>query len=132
MILPVSQQTEQALRVLQQAYAVSQTNLINAQTTRTSENKPYKAQQVSFEARLDRNSDDPTKVTLESSIDEDLRPGEKTYQPHHPHADARGFVEHSNVSIHQEAATQIFLKNHIDSIVRGHSIGEKIFDIIIK
>lgn len=124
--------TAQALSLLMQAFEVSQTNVINAQTTRTEEGRPYKAQQVSFEALPDPDSADARAMSMSLNIDSDLSPGEKVYDPFHPHADAQGFVEHSNVNLHEEASKQIRLKNHIKAVTSGYKVGEEIFNTIIK
>ncbi len=87
-------------------------NIANANTTRGLDGHPYRRQQVVFEsvlqhARAQNGSAESLAVPHAKRIQDDLRPGQATYQPGHPDADANGMVEHPNVNVYEEMADMI-------------------------
>lgn len=94
-------------------------NIANAQTTRGPDGLPYKRQMVSFETELvkrlgsDGVSLPRVKVT---GITPDQRPGQKIFDPQHPHADRSGLVTLPNVNLAHEmvdliSATRVYEAN---------------------
>ena len=79
-------------------------NLANARTTKGADGLPYKRMDPVFQARpLEGRSFDQVlrnvrKVEL-SSVKQDDQPGQQVYDPTHPDADARGYVELPNVNV---------------------------------
>jgi len=97
-------------------------NLANVETTRTHEGGPYQRRAAIFEER------DPFNTTRQSfaqvianavrsgrggggvrvhSIMTDDTPGPMTYDPHHPDADANGYVHRPNVNVIAEMTNMI-------------------------
>lgn len=90
-------------------------NLANVNTTKTQDGRAYKRKDAVFAAEqpLDFSS------TLAQSIDrgaggvqvvdirEDPRPPIRKYDPHHPDADAKGFVELPNINVVEEMVNMI-------------------------
>lgn len=86
-------------------------NLANAQTTRTREGGPYRRREVVLAAqpavpafrdvlRAQRDVRLPEVRALK--VFEDSRPPVRKYDPHHPDADAEGYVAYPNVSLMEE------------------------------
>ena len=100
-------------------------NLANAQTTRTDRGTPYRRQQVVFQPmfqqsllerlRLAQSNDKHLPFELPGSeggvrvaqIQEDTGEGKRVYEPGHPHADDKGYVEYPNVNIITEMSDMI-------------------------
>ncbi|MFO0611645.1 MAG: flagellar basal body rod protein FlgC [Polyangiaceae bacterium] len=79
-------------------------NLANARTTSGVDGGPYKRLDPVFEARsVDATSSDPVLGRLMqvrvSEVREDQQPGQLSYEPDHPDADADGYVEYPNVNV---------------------------------
>lgn len=80
-------------------------NLANAEAVAGPDGKPYQARQVHFQAQLQGAGDLPgVRVT---GITESDAPARRTHEPHHPLADAEGYVTHSNVSVVDEMVNMI-------------------------
>lgn len=82
-------------------------NIANAQTTRGPNGLPYQRKVVSFETELVRRTDAlPGSAAIHgvrvSSITTDNTPGERVYDPQHPHASADGYVQMPNVNMAYE------------------------------
>jgi flagellar basal-body rod protein FlgC len=82
-------------------------NIANAQTTRGPDGTPYQRKLVSFETELMKRTGGATAGTAlqgvrVSSITNDKAKGDRVYDPHHPDADAAGFVQMPNVNISYE------------------------------
>ena len=84
-------------------------NIANAETTRTSDGGPYRRRQVVFEAErqsvspfgsvlartvvpVDRSFERETLGVRVADLSVEDAPPERRYQPHHPDADAEGYV----------------------------------------
>ena len=83
-------------------------NLANARTTRTEEGGAYKRIDPVFEAvaldkmrALHENERAVSTVSVRE-ITRDSRPGQMVYEPGHPDADPRGYVEYPNVHVVEE------------------------------
>ncbi len=86
-------------------------NLANSETTRTPEGGPYRRKDVVFSSEPQGSpfaavfqtelSAGATGVEV-SEIRQDTRPPEMRYQPHHPHADAQGYVAYPHVNPAEE------------------------------
>lgn len=74
-------------------------NIANQHTTRTEDGGAYKAKKPVFESYMNASGKPTVHI---KNIMEDKTPGIKEYDPQHPHADASGMVENSNVSTSQE------------------------------
>jgi flagellar basal-body rod protein FlgC len=85
-------------------------NLANARTTRTAEGGPYMRRDPVFRAVPVDASD---RIGLSASavkvarIEVDTRPAQRVYEPGHPDADARGYVEYPNVNVVEEMVNMI-------------------------
>lgn len=86
-------------------------NLANSETTRTAEGGPYRRKDVVFTsepqgspfAAVFQTELSAGSMGVEvSEIRQDTRPPEMRYQPHHPHADARGYVAYPNINPAEE------------------------------
>jgi flagellar basal-body rod protein FlgC len=82
-------------------------NLANSETTRTPEGGPYRRQDAIFQsaaqtspfASVFQNELGEGAQGVEvSAVIQDMREGEKRYQPGHPDADADGYVSYPNVN----------------------------------
>jgi flagellar basal-body rod protein FlgC len=84
-------------------------NIANANTTRTLQGGPYQREQVIFSARLEASSigqPQPAGVDV-PSISTDPTPPRSVYDPGHPDADAKGYVQMPNVNIVQEMVDMV-------------------------
>lgn len=70
-------------------------NIANAQTTRTPEGGPFRRQLAVL-------IQDPATGQTEAQVVRDMRPGRMQYDPSHPDADERGFVQYPNVDVTSE------------------------------
>ena len=99
-------------------------NIANSQTTRAADGLPYQRKLVTFESELARRLGDGgignNGVNLQkikvSGITKDTTPGERVYDPQHPHADAAGMVTMPNVNLAHEmvdliSATRVYEAN---------------------
>lgn len=90
-------------------------NLANAQSTKTPGGGPYKRRDVvfrstpvpsAFQRAFRQVTTGPGSRALEgvsvSKVVEDHKPGQLIYDPHHPDADAKGFVRLPNVNVMEE------------------------------
>lgn len=88
-------------------------NLANARTTRTEEGGPYRRIDPVFEAAdIDRlrgvaPKDAGVSMVQVQQLVEDQRPGQMVYEPGHPDADGRGYVEYPNVNAVEEMVNMI-------------------------
>jgi len=82
-------------------------NLANADSATSSFGSVYKSRQVVFEATpVATNRPEATGVKV-SRIIEDSAPPRMVYEPHHPLADAQGYVTYPNVDPVAEMANMI-------------------------
>ncbi|AJD49375.1 flagellar basal body rod protein FlgC [Isoalcanivorax pacificus W11-5] len=93
-----------ALSAQSQRMNVSASNLANADSVAGPDGEPYRARQVMFESQADAQSTGGVRVTgvLESDA-----PLKREYQPHHPLADAQGYVSMPNVEPVDEMVNMI-------------------------
>ncbi len=90
------QATSSALSAEKTRMDVVAQNIANAHTTRDVDGKAYQRKVVTFESMLDGNgASDGVKI---GRISGDKTPGEKVYNPSHPHADEKGMVTMPNVN----------------------------------
>ena len=91
-------------------------NLANANSTRTPEGGPYKRKDAMFAAMsmenpfssmLDKKSQPDVKGVEVMEIMEDHNPPRLQYEPGHPDANARGYVEYPNVNVVEEMADMV-------------------------
>ena len=94
--------------------------LANAQSTRTPSGGPYKRRDVvfrstavpsEFQRSFRQVAGGPSAHALEgvsvSRVQEDPKPGQLIYDPHHPDADPKGFVRLPNVNVMEEMVNMI-------------------------
>lgn len=82
-------------------------NIVNANTTRGPNGKPYARHQVVFETVLKNHlgssgAGAQTSEVKVPRIEIDQRPPRLVHQPGHPHADANGMVSLPNVNMYEE------------------------------
>jgi flagellar basal-body rod protein FlgC len=91
-------------------------NIANVNTTRTTDNKPFRRQMPIFQQRdrvlpvpgIAQPISDQTGMGVRAvGIIEDMSPLEKKYDPGHPHADKDGYVEMPNVNVVKEMVDMI-------------------------
>lgn len=95
-------------------------NLANAQSTKTPGGGPYKRRDVvfrsaavpsAFQRAFRQVAVGPEAHALEgvavAKVVEDRKPGQVIYDPHHPDADAKGFVRMPNVNVMEEMVNMI-------------------------
>jgi flagellar basal-body rod protein FlgC len=90
------QATGSALNAEKTRMDVVAQNIANAHTTRDASGAAYQRKVVSFESLLGANG--ASEGVRVGSIKSDTAPGEKVYNPHHPHADKDGMVQMPNVN----------------------------------
>lgn len=91
---------------------VAVSNIANADSTRGADGKPYRRRDVvlttdtvqSFDAALGTASATGVKV---AAIVEDTRPARRVFDPSHPDADTKGFVELPNVNPAEEMVDMV-------------------------
>lgn len=84
-------------------------NIANAENTRTAEGKPYqrKYMVVSNETNQMFAKNDASDNQLKVEVLKDNKEGEMIFMPNHPDADAKGYVQMSNVNVVQEMVEMI-------------------------
>jgi flagellar basal-body rod protein FlgC len=91
-------------------------NIANAETTRTAEGGPYRRKDPLMAAQTDRESfgeilqnelDENVQGVQVQEVVEDQRPPRMVYNPHHPDANAEGYVAMPNVNPVEEMANMI-------------------------
>ncbi len=99
-ILPASSITAGALDAEKMRVEIVSQNIANAHTTKGIDGKPYQRRIVAFESMLDAASGNPNLQSVRvSEIKRDETPGEIIHNPEHPHADADGNVQMTNVNV---------------------------------
>jgi flagellar basal-body rod protein FlgC len=84
-------------------------NIANASTTRTPQGGPYRREEVLFSARLAPFGFGPAQPAGVDapSIVNDPTPSKQVYDPGHPDADARGYVQMPNVNVVREMVDMV-------------------------
>jgi flagellar basal-body rod protein FlgC len=112
-LLPGVKSTTAALTAERTRLDVIAQNIANANTTRGTDGKPYRRQQVSFETVLDSargaaGGDNQVGGPRVSKIRSDPRPYPAIYDPGHPDANPdTGMLALPNVSVHEEMADMV-------------------------
>ncbi len=92
-------------------------NMVNSETTRTPEGGPYKRRDVVFQAvPLEDESSTLTTIGLPqrpssgivgvevAGVRESAKTPKRIYDPHHPDADAEGYVAYPDINVMEEMA----------------------------
>ena len=94
-----------AVSAQSQRLNVVASNLANADSIAGPDGQSYKARQVSFEAEpVPGGEVSAVRVT---GVSESDAPARRVHEPHHPMADAEGYVTHSNVNVVDEMVNMI-------------------------
>jgi flagellar basal-body rod protein FlgC len=105
---------------------ITANNIANAGTTRTPEGTPYRRQAVVFSAAMDQaalpGTLDAFRGVRIAGVEGDESEFPKVYNPGHPHADAEGFVQLSNVKIPQEMVDLITASRSYEANSRAISL----------
>lgn len=102
-LMPGSEVTTSALEVAQAAMEIIAENVANQFTTKDVDGGRYRAKEVNFEGLVIEESDGGTSLGVKiGSISRSNAPGVRTFNPQHPHADAEGYIEASNVNVSEE------------------------------
>ena len=80
-------------------------NLANADSVTSANGQPYKSKQVIFEA-IPMGGEASQGVKVQQVV-ESAAPGQVVYEPHHPAADANGYVTMPNVNVTEEMVNMI-------------------------
>jgi flagellar basal-body rod protein FlgC len=97
-------------------------NLANANTTKTEEGGPYKRKDPIFKAiNVDSDSPDGEGLSTVSVVEirTDETKGQKIYDPQHPDADEKGFVEMPNVNVVEEMVNMITASRSFEANVQA-------------
>ena len=97
-------------------------NLANANTTKTDEGGPYKRKDPIFKAiNVDTDSPDGEGLASVSVVEirTDETKGQKIYDPQHPDADEKGFVEMPNVNVVEEMVNMITASRSFEANVQA-------------
>ena len=94
-----------AVSAQSQRLNVVASNLANADAVAGPDGKSYKARQVVFQTVP--MGDQATAGVKVQNITESEAPGRRVHNPHHPSADAEGYVTHSNVNPVEEMVNMI-------------------------
>ena len=101
-------------------------NIANAETTRGADGGPYKRKDPVFQATADRESfgeilkdklDENVQGVEVVAVQEDTRAPRMVYNPHHPDANAEGYVAMPNVNPVEEMANMISAQRSYESNV---------------
>lgn len=111
-LVPGVQSTTAALNAERTRLDIIAQNIANANTTRGLDGKPYRRQQVVFEALLNQaqnpsSGDARLSGPRVGSIIKDTRPFRAEYEPGHRDADGNGIVQYPNVNVYEEMADLI-------------------------
>ena len=117
-------------------------NIANAQTTRTAEGGPYRRKEVVFGAEPARESfadilegeiDSKAQAVHATEVVNTNEPPILKYDPHHPDANAEGYVAMPNVNVMKEMADMITAQRayeaNITSINTAKSMAVKALEI---
>lgn len=117
-------------------------NIANAQTTRTAEGGPYRRKEVVFGAEPARDSfadilegeiDAKAQAVHATEVVNTNEPPILKYDPHHPDANAEGYVAMPNVNVMKEMADMITAQRayeaNITSINTAKSMAVKALEI---
>lgn len=96
--------------------AAINSNIANAQVTRTAEGGPYKPKEVVFGSEPARESfaeilegelEEKAQVVNAMEVQNSKRPPILKYEPNHPDANAEGYVAYPNINTMEEMANMI-------------------------
>ena len=93
-----------ALTAQSQRLNTTASNLANADSATSSTGQPYRAKQVVFSAQPVAENAVGVRVT---GVAEDSAPPRRVYDPRHPLADERGYVNMPNVNVIEEMVNMI-------------------------
>lgn len=96
-------------------------NIANAQTTRAPNGKPYQRKIPIFESVLDKQGLASVHV---KEIKTDKTPGDAIYNPQHPHADAKGYVQMPNVKTSQEMVDMMIASRCYEANLKAFKISQ--------
>ncbi len=105
-----------ALGANQKRIGAINSNIANAQTTRTAEGGPYRRKEVVFGAEPVRESfgeilegelDAQAQAVHATEVISTDRPPILKYEPHHPDANAEGYVAYPDINVMEEMANMI-------------------------
>lgn len=95
-----------ALMAQTQRMNVSASNLANADSITSTSGKAYQAKQVIFQ--VDNNGDQNSIAGVKvAQVIEDPSPMNLVYEPHHPLADEKGYIQKPNVDVVAEMVNTI-------------------------
>jgi len=94
-----------AISAQSQRLNVVASNLANADAVAGPDGQSYKARQVLFQT-VPMGSEASRGVKVQNIVESDA-PGRRVHTPHHPSADADGYVTHSNVNPVEEMVNMI-------------------------
>ncbi|MWP62173.1 flagellar basal body rod protein FlgC [Gilliamella sp. Pas-s25] len=95
-----------ALMAQTQRMNVSASNLANADSVTSTSGEAYRAKQVIFQVDDNGQTNSIAGVKV-SQVVEDPSPMNLVYQPHHPLADAKGYIQKPNVDVVAEMVNTI-------------------------
>jgi flagellar basal-body rod protein FlgC len=95
-----------AISAQAQRLNVVASNLANADAVAGPDGQAYKARQVLFQSVPMGNQQASAGVKVQNIVESDA-PNRRVHSPHHPSADAEGYVTHSNVNPVEEMVNMI-------------------------
>lgn len=111
---------------------VISSNLANMDTTRTPEGGPYRKKNVifttekpNFAHELEYSSQQWCQGVKVKQIVNSPGEGKKIYDPSHPDADGKGFVEKPNISLIEEVTDMIKVKGSYEANVNSIKVAQR-------
>ncbi|MCU0358369.1 MAG: flagellar basal body rod protein FlgC [Cyclobacteriaceae bacterium] len=111
---------------------VISSNLANMDTTRTPEGGPYKKKSVIFSTEkpdfaheLEISGQQWVQGVKVKQIVNSPSEGKKIYDPSHPDADEKGFVEKPNISLVEEITDMMRVKGSYDANVNSIKVAQR-------
>jgi len=103
------------IRAQQARAGTAASNIANSQSTRGGDGNPHRARQVQLAENREGGVD--VKGVRQSS-----RPHPITIEPSHPHANSRGQVKHSNVSVTSEMLSLVSVRRGYEANVESFKV----------
>lgn len=111
-LIPAANVTTDALNAEKLRMDMIAQNIANANTTQDADGEAYQRKMVLFETFIRHEGKagqgGPSLQSVRvAGIHEDTTPGDRIYNPHHPHADEQGMVTMPNVRVAREMVDMI-------------------------
>lgn len=110
---------------------IASSNMANTKTTRGPDGKPYKklipvfeTKALQFESTLDTELGYELKKVNIARMEESKLPPKKVYEPGHPDADSKGFVEYPNINLMEEMADMLLASRAYEANINAFNMSK--------